>query len=109
MENLFETAFTKLGEDYQRLIESLVATVADKVLEEIKRRELLREDEKGNDLISVTETLKLTKPPIGRTTLYLWVKGGKISVFKVGKRSYFSKNAVLRFLTSVEKKPPKFY
>lgn len=60
------------------------------------------------DLLSTAEILDLTHPPIGRTTLYNWTKAGKVKAFKVGKRVYYSKANILEFLTSIQKRPPKF-
>lgn len=102
---------------------SLLETVIDQKVEEVVKRlflsdveyftNLLRENLKGSHalidksevLLSVQETLQLTKPPIGRTTLYLWTKAKKIKAYKIGKRVLYSKEEVLKFLTSVVKKP----
>src|SRR4051794_34408864 len=81
-------------------------SIIEEVLAIVENNRLLEKRDELPDLLSVQQILKLTDPPICRSTLYNWVKERKVKQFKVGKRNYFSKNALLAFLTSVEKKPP---
>ncbi len=82
------------------------------LLDFLRKHHILKDAPKvlpGENLISVANALKLTTPPIGRTTLHNWTKAGKITAYKVGRRVFYSKHSLLTFLTSVEKKPPKVY
>ena len=88
----------------------LVADITVAVLETVKKeffsaldQPTITANNEEVDLISVEQTLNLTNPPIGRTTLHHWQKAGKVTAYKVGKRVFYSKKAVTIFLTSVVK------
>lgn len=82
---------------------SLISLIEDR----LKTDNCLITKSPGDDLISVGEALKLTTPPIGRTTLHNWTKSGKIKAYNIGRRVFYSKQAMIDFLISVEKKTSK--
>lgn len=99
-------------QNYFDLLVKQISTAAYKiVIQQLEADIDLQGKLQGNsedvDLISVDQVLHLTNPPISRTNLYYWTKAGKVQAFYVGTRVFYSKKAVLSFLTSVIKKPPK--
>ena len=94
---------------YQLLVADITHAVFEKVKQELlsdrHTKNTISHKDEDVDLLSVEQTLNLTNPPIGRTTLHYWQKAGKVTAYKVGKRVFYSKRAVTTFLTSVAKSP----
>jgi len=97
--------------DFEKLFAKVTDEVYDRVVKKLLSNSFPTSDEKAESeeliLLSVEQTRHLTEPPISRTNLYYWTKANKLQAYKVGKRVFYSKKAVLTFLTSVVKKPPK--
>ncbi len=107
-----EKAQASLPSSYDRLIDELTEKIIEKlkasgVLDSLSHSYKTAPESTEVDLISVEQTLNITNPPIGRTTLFYWTKSGKVTAYKVGKRVFYSKKAITSFLTSVVKKPPR--
>ncbi len=92
--------------DSPSIYQLLVSDITQIVLEKIKQ-EYFSNSLKGNNTDLKIEVLNLTNPPIGRVTLYNWTLARKVKAYKVGSRNYYSKKAMIAFLTSTEKKPPQ--
>jgi excisionase family DNA binding protein len=85
-------------------IEEFLAKFKEEIKEEILS-ELKKETTPSPDLFTEKEICKLTYPAIPRSTINTWVNKGKITAYKVGKRTYYSKNEALAFLTRCKKLP----
>lgn len=88
-------------------IEELLAKFKEELKEEILS-ELKKETISYPDLWTEKEIRKLTSPSIARSTIYNWGTRGNITVYKVGKRTYYSKSEVLAFLTRCKKLPKQY-
>lgn len=85
-------------------IEELLAKFKEELKEEILS-ELKTKETPSPDLYTENEIRKLVYPYIGRSTIYSWVSQGKITAYKVGKRTYYSRGEVLAFLIRCKKLP----
>lgn len=87
-------------DDIEKLLKNLKIQLKEEIVSELKMAIT-----SSPDLWTEKETRKLTCPPIPRSTIFSWVKQGKITAYKVGKRTYYSKNEVFAFLTACKKMP----